>query len=104
MAIKTNLTIFRGEDVVLPFDVDEDITAWTMTLSINDTMADATPLLSVSASITTAATGLCSVTLTSAQTATLTGPVYQWELVRTNTGAVAVLAYGTLTVLPRVTV
>jgi hypothetical protein len=30
--------------------------------------------------------------------------VYQWELVRTNTGAVAVLAYGTLTVLPRVTV
>lgn len=102
MAIKTKLTLFRGEDVVLPFDIDEDITAWTVSLIISDTVSDATPTLTVAGVITTPATGLLTVTLTAAQTALLTGPSYVWELARTNTGAVAVLAYGPLTVLPRV--
>ena len=102
MAIKTALTIFRGEDVVIPFDVDEDITSWTLSLYLSDTTGDSTPTLTVSASITTAATGLCEVALTAAQTAALSLPVYYWELARTNSGSVAVLAYGALTVLPRV--
>ena len=52
MAIKTALTIFRGEDVVIPFDVDEDITSWTLSLYLSDTTGDSTPTLTVSASIT----------------------------------------------------
>jgi hypothetical protein len=102
MSIKSALTLHRGEDVVLPFDIDEDITGWTLSLIISDTMEDSTPSLTVAGVITTAATGLCSVTLTAAQTAALALPVYQWELLRTNSGAKATLAYGTLTVLPRV--
>lgn len=102
MAIKTALSLFRGEDVVLPFDIDEDVTGWTLALYISDTTGDSTPTLTVAGAITTAATGLCSVTLTAAQTGALSLPVYYWELARTNSGAVAVLAYGTLSVLPRV--
>ena len=104
MAIKTALTIFRGEDVVLPFDIDEDITSWTCSLYISDTTGDATPTLSITGAIDTAGTGLCHATLTAAQTLTLVNPVYYWELARTNSGSVAVLSYGTLTVLPRVPV
>lgn len=102
MPIKSALTLFRGEDVIIPFDVDEDIAGWTLALYISDAVADATPTLTVVGTIDTSATGLCHVTLTAAQTAALTNPVYYWEFARTNAGAVNVLAYGALTVLPRV--
>ena len=102
MAIKTQLSLFRGEDVLLGFDIDEDISGWGLSLTISDQTSDATPSLTVAGTITDAATGLCQAPLTAAQTASLTQPVYVWELARTNSGAVAVLAYGTLTVLPRV--
>jgi hypothetical protein len=104
MAIKTALTLFRGEDVVLNFDIDEDISGWSMSLYISDSTGDSSPTLTVTGSIDTAATGLCHASLTAAQTAALALPVYYWELARTNSGAVAVLSYGTLTVLPRVPV
>ena len=102
MAIKTGISVFRGEDVILPFDADEDITGWTANLIISDALADSTPTLTVAASITDAAAGTMQATLTKAQTAALALPVYYWELARTNTGAETPLAYGTLTVMPRV--
>jgi hypothetical protein len=71
-------------------------------LIISDALADSTPTLTVSGVITTAATGLLTVTLTKAQTGALALPAYYYELVRTNAGAETPLAYGTLSVLPRV--
>lgn len=102
MPIKHTLEVFRGEDVVLPFDADEDITGWTISLLISDELADATPTLSVAGSIVSAAAGTIDVSLSKAQTATLTAPVYYWELARTNNGAETVLGFGQLTVRPRV--
>jgi hypothetical protein len=102
VAIKSGMSVFRGEDVVLPFSAGEDITGWTVGLIVSDSMADSSPTLSVAGVITVAVTGAIEVTLTKAQTTTLSLPVYAWELARTNVGAEAVLGYGTLTVLPRV--
>lgn len=102
MATKHALTIYRGEDVVIPWDIDEDITGWTIALVLSDQMMDATPTLTVAATITTAATGLCEVTLSAAQTGALASRVYYSELCRTNAGAANVLSQGTIAVLPRV--
>ena len=102
VGIKTDLAIFRGGAVVIPYDIDEDITGWTLSLIVSDEVGDSTPTLTQAATITTAATGLCEVALTKAQTAALAKPVYYWELARTNSGAETPLAYGTLTVMPRV--
>lgn len=96
------LTLYRGEDVTIPWDVDEDITGWTLALVINDTVQDASPLLTISASITSAADGYCDTALTDTQTETLAVGVYYSELARTNEGAEAVLSTGTITVRPRV--
>ena len=102
MATKHTLSIYRGEDVTIPWDVDEDITGWTVELVLSDQVMDATPTLTVSASITTAATGLCEVVLTASQTGALASRVYHSEMCRTNAGAANVLSQGTITVLPRV--
>ncbi|MBK9497060.1 MAG: hypothetical protein IPO08_21615 [Xanthomonadales bacterium] len=102
MATKHALSIYRGEDVTIPWDVDEDITGWTLALVMSDQVMDATPTLTVAATVTTAATGLCEVVLTAAQTAALASRVYQSELCRTNAGALNVLSQGTIAVLPRV--
>lgn len=102
MAIVTNLDLYRGEDVVLPYDVDEDISGWTLATYISDRYEDTTPVLTLAVSITNAANGLCESALTAAETLGLTGEVYYWELARTTVGAVAVLARGTLTVRSRV--
>ena len=81
------LAIFRGEDVTIPWKVDEDITGWTIALVISDEVQDATPTLTISATITSAADGECETTLTDAQTETLAPGVYYSELARTNDGA-----------------
>lgn len=102
MPTKHTLTLYRGEDVTIPWDVDEDISGWTIALVINATVRDATPSLTLAATITDAAAGLCETTLTDDQTETLEPGVYHSELARTNAGAETVLSRGTITVLPRV--
>lgn len=102
MAIKGDLSVFRGEDVVLRFSIDEDITGWTLALIASDELADATPTLTVAATITDAAAGECEVALTAAQTGALALSSYHYELARTNTGAKTPLRRGSLIVQPRV--
>ncbi len=102
MPTKHALTIYRGEDVTIPWDVDEDISGWTIALVISDEVQDATPTLTVPATVTTPAQGLCDTPLTKAQTGALAARVYHSELCRTNAGAETVLSRGTVTVLPRV--
>ncbi len=104
MPTNPSLTIYRGEDVVLPWDIDEDITGWTIAFDINATLQDATPTVTVAATITDAATGYCEVALTDTHTELLAVGVYYYELSRTNAGAEAVLAQGKITVLPRLNV
>lgn len=104
MATSPALTIFRGEDVTIPWDIDEDITGWTLALDVNATMQDVTPTLTVAGTITDAAAGYCEVALTDTHTETLAPGLYYYELSRTNSGAEAVLAQGRLTVRPRVAV
>ena len=102
MPTKSAFECFRGEDVVWPFDVDEDIAGWTLALVVSDQVADATPLLTLPVTVTDPATGRCEATLTAAQTGALSPGPYVWELARTNAGSVAVLAFGLLTITPRV--
>lgn len=102
MATTPVLTIYRGEAVTIPWDVDEDISGWTVVLSVHDRLQDAPPTLSVTATVTDAGLGYCEVALTAAQTATLAAGTWYYELARTNLSAEAVLAQGRLIVRPRV--
>jgi hypothetical protein len=102
MSISHQLSIYRGDDVVLPFDIDEDLTAWTIAFILSEALDDTTPVLNKSASITNAAQGLCEVVLSETDTKALAEGTYYWELARTNAGSKAVLADGKLVARSRV--
>jgi hypothetical protein len=104
MATRTNVSIFRGADETLPFSIAEDVNGWSIVLYISDQVDDPTPTLTIPATIlTTGAASTFAVTLSAAQTALLAQSAYYWEVSRTDLGEKAVLGYGTLTVVPRVT-
>jgi hypothetical protein len=92
------ITIYRGEDVTLPFTMDPvvDVTGWT--LAFNILLADGTRV-TAAGSVTDGASGTMSVALTDAETDTLTAGSYLYDLTRTDAGSERTLARGTLRVL-----
>jgi hypothetical protein len=104
MAIRTHFSIFRGADETLPFSIAEDVNGWSIVFYLSDQVSDATPTLTIPATIlTTGATSTFEVTLSASQTALLAQSAYYWEVSRTDLGDKAVLGYGTVTLVPRVT-
>lgn len=94
MAKRADFPIFRGEDILLSCAMDptENITGWTIAFYGVG--------LSIAASITDAANGLFTVTITRAQTAKLSpGSGKRYDIWRTNSGAEEVLTYGFLEIL-----
>jgi hypothetical protein len=92
--------IYRGEDVALNFTLTPltDITGWTLSFKVKQRLDDAAALLTIAGSITTAAAGTFSVTLSAANTTTLSAGRYTYDVWRTDSGSNAALAIGALTV------
>jgi hypothetical protein len=96
--------IYRGEDITLNFTMSPltDITGWTMSFRLAQ---GTTTMLTVSATITTAAAGTFAVALTAAQTSTLSASSqYTYDVWRTDSGSAAALSVGMVTVLGSVRV
>ena len=110
MAVKQDFTtddgVFTGEDQTLRFTVYDDttgaakdITGWTIEFKLAQAQT-AAALITKSATLTTPASGVCSVALSAADLAAAVG-VYFYSLTRVDAANVQVLAYGTFVVQGR---
>lgn len=90
----------RGEDILITFThtAGVDITGWTILFRVKLSCSAPTLLTNV-ATITDGPGGIFTVAITAAQnTATLTAGMYVHAAVRTDSGSIAVLSEGPLTV------
>ncbi len=104
MSIPSNVSFFRGEDLVLDFQLSpiEDIASWTISLKVADSLGG-TVQFTKSASITDGPRGKFRVTIASADTASLAAGRYTWDARRTDSGAKATLAHGEIDLRREVT-
>jgi len=104
MSIPSNFSFFRGEDVVLDFQLSpvEDITGWTLSLKVADTLGGSVQFTK-SPTITDGPRGKFRTTIASADTASLTAGRYTWDVRRTDSGSKATLAHGEINLLREVT-
>lgn len=103
MAIKNDITVYKGEDVVIPFTLarpdDADITAWPIAFTLKANATDPSALLSIAAHIISGPSRTFSITLTAAQM-TLPAGIYAYDVQRTDT--VGVLSIGKFVILQEV--
>lgn len=100
MALQQDLgTFLRGEDLSLVFTLTPltDITGWTIVFTAKTAPESTTSLLSISGSVTTAASGIFTVPVTAAQTLGLTANTYAYDIWRTDSGSAAGLSIGSFT-------
>ncbi len=104
MSIPSNFSFFRGEDVVLDFQLSpqEDVSGWSITLKVADSLGG-TVVITKGATITDGPRGKFRVTIASADTASLTAGRYTWDVRRTDPGAKATLAHGEIDLRREVT-
>ena len=97
MSVASHIEFFRGEDVVLDFELTPviDCTGWAITLKVADTLGGSVQLTKT-ATITDGPRGRFRVTIASADTASLSAGRYTWDCRRTDSGAKATLAHGEL--------
>ena len=109
MTISANIVWYIGEDVSIPdtiYQADgitpENITGWSVSFIVH-AIGSSTPLITktVGAGIvlTTPLSGLLTVTIAAADSATLAANQYCFKVVRTDAGADAILTTGFLTLL-----
>lgn len=95
MAIIGDLnTIYRDEDIVLTFDIDEDVLGWDIRFILVDPLTLAEVYTSSTATIVDAVNGIVTVALAGSVTLALPPRVYWYEVRRTNAGNKAVLRTG----------
>jgi len=112
MSTLANITLsdgfFRAEDKAIVFTIlqadgttAQNITGWTMTFRVASTQYGAAVITKVP-TLTTPLSGICTVTLASADTSALTqdgtDTTYYYDLRRTDSGSRTELAYGELVV------
>lgn len=97
---------YRGEDLAPVFTIKpvEDITGWTISLRVKVNKTDAASLLTITASNTTPASGIFTVAISAAQSATLSPGTYVVDIWRTDSGSACALGDGTVSVLNTVRV
>jgi len=108
MAKENDITLYRGEDVVIPFvNVQTPIGGWSIQLTVRTKKVQSpigTPttepavLGPITATITDAAAGKYQFLIPSLQTL-LQATTYYYDVQRTDPGACAVLSIGSFTVL-----
>lgn len=100
---------FKAEDksfvfnIVGPTGTPQDITGYTIKWVLSATDGGAATL-SKTASLTTPASGVCTVAVASTDTSGLTAQDYFYTLWRTDAGSKTLLSYGTATLQASVTV
>jgi hypothetical protein len=104
MSVSSNLTWFRGEDIVLDFEMTPalDITGWTISFKLADQLGG-TVQFTKSAAIVDGPRGKFRITIASADTASLSAGRYVWDARRTDSGNKATLADGHLDLRREVT-
>jgi hypothetical protein len=104
MSVSTALTMFRGEDIVLAFEMSPpaDITGWTITLKVAASLGGAVQFTR-SATITDGPRGRFTVAIASADTSALSVGRYVWDARRTDAGSKTTVADGTLDLRQEVT-
>ena len=108
MAEINDIEFYKGEAIALVFTMTPltDITGWTIEMNVKYDATDTAVLLTIAATITTAAAGIFTVNLTSAQTKTLYtsagGRPLAYDVQRTDAAAEAVLSIGSLSILQEV--
>jgi len=103
VATTNNIALYRGEDRLIQFTMSpvEGITGWTIVCSVKQAFTDTAPLSSTSATVLNGPQGVFSVLFSSSMT-TLDPGDYVYDVQRTDSGQVAVLSIGKLTILPEV--
>lgn len=99
MALEQDLgPFYRGEDVAIVFTMTPltDISGWTIVFTLKAQPATPTSLLSISASLTTAGSGIFTVAISSTQTTSLSAGTYAYDVWRTDSGSAAELSIGAL--------
>lgn len=105
MATINNISLYRGEDRLVQFQMtpSEGITGWTIVCNIKQAYTDTTPLSTTAATILNGPQGIFSVLFSNTMT-NITPGNYVYDVQRTDSGQVAVLSIGNLTILPEVRV
>ena len=107
MSELNHLECVAGEaySVVFTLDPVENIAAWTFTFTVKEYVADSTAVitktLASGIAITTAASGIFTLSLTTSDT-NITAKKYVYDLWRTNSGSEASLSHGNFDVKDRV--
>jgi len=108
MAIKTKISFFRGEDIILTVTVtDENIAGWSLSFSVAKGYGQTAAFTKTTAALggivrTDEANGEFEVTITDTDTDSLATGNYVWDVKRTDAGQEVVLAYGQLSLKPNV--
>jgi hypothetical protein len=108
MPNNADFSFFEGEDFTQPFEIrqadgttDQNISGWTIVLTVKDHFSSGTVRVVKTATVTSAAEGLCQVTFARADTSSLTPRVYAYDLSRTDSGGNTCLVWGYLTLRDR---
>lgn len=111
LATRTDIAFYHGEDVTLTVTMSPatNISGWSLSFTVKRALADTSALISKTTAsgitIADAANGVFRIAIASANTNNANvGPgAYTYDVQRTDSGFRTVLAIGTLTVLPQVT-
>lgn len=103
MATRNNLEAFRTQDTELDFTMDpvENIAGWTIVFVMKKTADEGRELSHVSGVVVSGPAGTFTVTIPAADLDVDPGD-YVYQVWRTDVGSRAPLAFGTITVLPKV--
>jgi hypothetical protein len=100
-------SLFKGEDKTLRVPIVDrttqaakDITGWTLSWVLSDVQGGSNLVTKV-ATVTDGAGGICEVALEAGDTASRNPGTYFYSLTRTDTGAVAVVAFGSVVLQAR---
>lgn len=103
MAVLQDITTYKAQATTLNFTMSPvtDITGWTIVFTLKQAITDASAVLTLSATIVSAAAGTFKVVMTKAH---LTKPpgVYVYDVQRTDSGSETVLSIGSFVILPSV--
>lgn len=104
-----NLAIFKGETVILPFQLvvagtttPVDINGFTLELTVRRKATDTVVVLQAAATITDHVNGLYQFQFSHAQTVAVAAGVYAYDVQRTDSGSETVLAVGSFTITQEV--
>jgi hypothetical protein len=94
-----NLAFRKGDDVAFESDFSIDLTGYTLTATIHSVVNDA-QVVAFTTTVTNAASGIVTITLTDAQTLALAAGTYSWRLVGTAADITRTYLAGFLEVKP----